>query len=96
MGVDVELVMPDYGGVELADETSLAITAPEWVGPATIRVGTHPVAGRLHLVSVAGMARSHPYLQPSGLGWPDNHERFFRSPPSWRPTCATIRRTCCT
>ncbi len=78
LGVDVELVMPDYGGVELAGEVTQPIVAPDWVGPATMRVGNHPVAGRLHLVSVPGMARSHPYLQPSGLGWPDNHERFFR------------------
>ncbi len=77
-GVDVELVMPDYGGIGLVDETSSTIAVPAWVGAATLRVGTHPTVGRLHLISVPGMARAHPYLQPNGFGWPDNHERFFR------------------
>jgi starch synthase len=77
-GVDVELVMPDYGGIQLLDETSSTIAVPDWVGAATLRIGTHPAVGRLHLISVPGMARPHPYLQPSGHGWADNNERFFR------------------
>ena len=77
-GVDVELVMPDYDGVELSDETVVALDVPDWVGFASVRIGTHPVAGRLHLVSVPGIARPHPYLQANGEGWPDNSERFFR------------------
>ena len=78
LGVDVEVVMPDYGGIALVDETSSSIAVPGWVGAATLRIGRHPSIGRLHLVSVPGMARAHPYLQPNGHGWPDNHERFFR------------------
>jgi starch synthase len=77
-GVDVELVLPDYGNIALEQETSSTIAAPEWVGQATLRVGTHADVGRLHLISVPGIARSHPYLQPSGHGWADNTERFFR------------------
>jgi starch synthase len=77
-GVDLEFVMPDYGGVELNDESSIDLDVPSWVGPARIRVGLHPVVGRLHLVSVPGMARPHPYLQANGEGWIDNSERFFR------------------
>jgi starch synthase len=77
-GVDVELTVPDYGDVELSDETTVELTAPAWASPARIRVGVHPTAGRLHLVDVPGMARSHPYLKPDGEGWPDNAERFFR------------------
>ncbi len=77
-GVDVELVMPDYGDVILHGEERIELAVPEWVGAATVRVGTHPAVGRLHLVDVPGMARPHPYLQPSGEGWPDNAERFFR------------------
>ena len=34
-----------------------------------------PVA--LHLVSVPGIERSHPYLRPDGAGWPDNTARFL-------------------
>ena len=70
--------MPDYGGIQLLDETSSTIVVPDWVGAATLRIGTHPAVGRLHLISVPGMARPHPYLQPSGHGWADNNERFFR------------------
>jgi starch synthase len=77
-GVDVELVVPDYGDVELSGETTIELDVPAWAHPARIRVGDHPIAGRLHLVDVPGMARSHPYLKPDGDGWPDNAERFFR------------------
>ncbi len=77
-GVDVEFVMPDYGGVELAGESTIDLDVPSWVGPARVRIGLHPVVGRLHLVSVPGMARPHPYLQANGEGWHDNSDRFFR------------------
>ncbi len=77
-GVDVELTVADYGDVELSDETIIELDVPVWARPARIRVGQHPVAGRLHLVDVPGMARSHPYLRANGEGWPDNAERFFR------------------
>ena len=77
-GVDVDVLMPDYGGVDLLDEEVDELVVPDWVGPARIRSGVHPVVGRLRLVDVAGMARSHPYLRPDGEGWPDNAERFFR------------------
>ncbi|MGB0113953.1 MAG: glycogen/starch synthase [Ilumatobacteraceae bacterium] len=78
LGVDVELVMPDYGDVVLDGESTIQLDVPEWVGAASIRVGQHPVAGRLHLVSVPGMARPHPYLQANGEGWLDNSDRFLR------------------
>jgi starch synthase len=77
-GVDVDVVMPDYGAIELADESVVDLDVPHWVGPARLRVGDHADVGRLHLVDVPGMARSHPYLQPDGQGWPDNADRFFR------------------
>ena len=77
-GVHVDLVMPDYGDIDLVDEITVELHVPEWVGAATVRIGVHPVVGHLHLVSVPGMARPHPYLQADGSGWPDNSERFFR------------------
>jgi starch synthase len=77
-GVDLELVIPDYGGVALSGERVTPLDVPAWVGEASVRSGTHPAVGRLHLVSVPGMARPHPYLQPDGEGWPDNSARFFR------------------
>jgi starch synthase len=78
LGIDVDLVMPDYGDVELLDETSIQLDVPDWVGPATVRSGHHRVVGNLHLVSVPAMARPHPYLQANGEGWHDNSLRFFR------------------
>jgi starch synthase len=78
LGVEVDLVMPDYGDIPLVDETTMRLDVPGWVGAARVRAGRHPVAGRLHLVAVPGMARSHPYLQANGQGWPDNDRRFFR------------------
>ena len=50
---------------------------PGWAAPAAVRVGTHAAAGRLHLVTVPGIERSHPYLRPDGIGWPDNDARFL-------------------
>lgn len=77
-GVDVDLVMPDYGGIALIDETVVSLDVPEWVGAASARSGRHPEVGELTVISVPGMARSHPYLQPDGQGWSDNSVRFFR------------------
>lgn len=76
-GVEVDIVLPDYGAAELADERIEPLAVPEWAGPVSIRSGVHPVAGRLHLVSSPSLKRSHPYLQPDGSGWPDNTERFM-------------------
>ena len=77
-GVDVDLVMPDYGGIALDDETTVELDVPDWVGAATVRRGRHRVVGELTLIGVPGIARPHPYLRPDGSGWPDNDERFFR------------------
>jgi starch synthase len=77
-GVQVDVVMPDYGDIALIDETQIELAVPDWVGPCVVRRGHHPVAGALSMIGVTGMARSHPYLQADGSGWPDNSERFFR------------------
>lgn len=76
-GVTVDLVLPDYGDVELADQSESSIDVPWWVGEARLRHGTHPVAGAVTLVDVPGMARPHPYVDADGSGWPDNDHRFM-------------------
>jgi starch synthase len=76
-GVEVDVVLPDYGGIELADEHTRPISVPVWARPATVRSGEHVDVGRLQLVRTKGIERSHPYLRPDGGGWPDNAERFI-------------------
>ena len=75
--IDVHLVLPDYGDVELTGQTESTIDVPWWVGEAQLRHGRHPVAGAVTLVSVPGMARPHPYVDGDGSGWPDNDHRFM-------------------
>ncbi len=38
-GVDLDLVMPDYGGITLVDETTFDLDVPDWVGAAVVRRG---------------------------------------------------------
>ena len=76
-GVDVDVVMPDYGGIELSDASTHELAVPPWAGPARVRSGVHGDVGALSVVEAPGLARSHPYLQPDGHGWPDNDRRFL-------------------
>ena len=76
-GVDVDVVMPDYGGIELADTVTQELSVPPWAGPARVRTGKHADVGQLSIVEAPGLARAHPYLQPDGHGWPDNDRRFL-------------------
>jgi starch synthase len=78
-GVDVDVVIPDYAPLRvcLDGEVRRRLRVPSWASPASVRVGAHATAGRLHLVSVPGIDRSHPYLRPDGSGWPDNDARFL-------------------
>ena len=76
-GVEVEVVLPDYGDVSLQRQSELELDSPWWAGPTRIRSGHHPTAGNLWLVDVTGMARPHPYIDEHGQGWPDNDHRFM-------------------
>lgn len=79
LDVDVNVVIPDYGGVELGDEHPFDLEVPEWVGHARARHGVADGFGRVTLIDVPGVAKPHPYLDPAtGEGWPDNDERFYR------------------
>jgi starch synthase len=75
--VELTVVLPDYGDAILEGEEISPLPVPEWVGEASVRVGEAPELGEVHLVSVPGLARPHPYVDASGEGWADNHHRFF-------------------
>ena len=75
-GVDVDIVLPDYGDLALVPADQQQLDVPDWAGPATVRQGT--LGGvEVSLVAVPGMARPHPYLDADGRGWPDNEPRFL-------------------
>jgi starch synthase len=76
-GVDVQVVMPDYSATPLEDEKWVELAVPEWAGPASARSGGLEGVGPITLIDAHGVARSHPYVQPDGHGWPDNDRRFM-------------------
>jgi starch synthase len=76
-GVDVQVVLPDYFSTPLQQATVVKLDVPEWAGPATARTGVAPGVGEVTLIDAYGIARSHPYLQPDGIGWSDNDRRFM-------------------
>lgn len=75
--VAVEVILPDYSGIELLDEDTVEIDVVGFPDGARVRRGTHRHAGPVTLVDVAHIGRSHPYVQPSGEGWLDNDRRFI-------------------
>ena len=76
-GVEVDVVLPDYGAIVLTEQERFELPCADWVGPVSVRRGRHPQAGIVHLVAASGLAKPHPYLQPDGQGWPDNDARFL-------------------
>lgn len=76
LGVDILTALPDYAEYELSEETTVPLDVPEWAGPAWARIGVHPDAGNIALITVPGIARPNPYVDSDGIGWPDNEERF--------------------
>lgn len=85
MGLDVEVVMPDYGLIELHDviestqDHTTRHRGAEWVRSMTVRRGWSSDAGPLTLISFDGSQRSHPYVDPTtGEGWPDNGDYFLQ------------------
>ena len=77
VGVDVEVVIPDYFDTPLTDETSVILDVPDWAGPAVARSGMSEQVGPVTLISVPGIQRPNPYVDGDGNGWSDNPDRFF-------------------
>lgn len=77
-GLDLDLVLPDYGWLAVAGGVPEPLDVADWAGPATVRRVVVPGLGRVSLVSVPGIERPHPYVDPAtGAAWPDNDRRFF-------------------
>lgn len=76
-GVDVTVVVPDYGTFDADFGPAEPLDMPDWVGITTLRRGT--CAGDVPLIAVRppGMDRPHPYTDTNGQGWPDNDFRFM-------------------
>ncbi|MEZ5379456.1 MAG: glycogen/starch synthase [Acidimicrobiales bacterium] len=77
-GIELTIVLPDYGDIELDGADTWALDGPEWAGELTARRGSVGAFGDIILVGRPGMARPHPYVDPvTGQGWPDNDYRFY-------------------
>ena len=77
-GVEVDVLVPDYGGIALGDEHVDELDLDAWAGRARVRHGYVDGFGAVSLVDATGLARPHPYLEPgTGTGWADNDRRFF-------------------
>jgi starch synthase len=75
-GVEIDLVLPDYGGLPFEPGAEHDLDVPDWASPARIRQG---ILGDVEvgLVSVPEIARANPYLDAKGRAWDDNDLRFF-------------------
>ena len=76
-GTDLDVVLPDYGGIELVGEETVDLAVPDWAAPASARRGMYAGSDAVWLISVPNMARSHPYVDAGGEPWPDNEARFM-------------------
>ncbi len=77
LGVEMHVVLPDYGRHPMDHEVGERLGVPPWVGEAFVRHGR--VRGvNVTMVDVGGIERPHPYVDPdTGEGWEDNDHRFF-------------------
>ncbi len=76
--IDVTVLLPDYGGSALVGETRQPLEMPSWAGPMWLRSGTHPHLGAVTLVGSDDLVRPHPYVDSTGIAWPDNDRRFMQ------------------
>lgn len=76
-GHEVIVVVPDYEGLELQNQTSTKLLLPEWARPGTARTGLIAEIGEITLVDVPWIEKPHPYTDEEGVAFPDNDLRFF-------------------
>ncbi len=75
-GVDVTVVLPDYGSYDAGLGEPEPLNMPPWVGITTFRRGRLSDGTELLAVHTPAMRRVHPYTDADGNGWHDNDFRF--------------------
>jgi starch synthase len=76
-GVDITVVIPDYGTFDAELGPPRPLQMPGWVGITTYRRGTFGRRVPLIALRTPEIERSHPYTDDHGRGWPDNDFRFM-------------------
>jgi starch synthase len=76
-GVDITVVLPDYGFLDIDLSRPQPLDMPAWVGITTFRRGTLDGGVPLVAVRTPAIDRPHPYTDPDGRGWSDNDFRFM-------------------
>ena len=59
-GTSVTVVVPDYSGCPLVDETVVELDVPDWAAPARARFGLAEGFGPVTLVRTSEIERCHP------------------------------------
>ncbi len=75
--IDVSVVLPDYGGVELTNEVVSELPMPAWASPGSVRSGEVEGVGAIHLIDVPWIEKAHPYNDANGVAFEDNDLRFL-------------------
>ena len=84
LGVDVEVVLPDYFATPLADETTVELDVPEWAGPAIARRGVADGRRRRSRWSARGASNARiPTSSPTASASPTTTAGSSGSAPGW-------------
>ncbi|MBA2337492.1 MAG: glycogen/starch synthase [Acidimicrobiia bacterium] len=76
-GIEVTVVVPDYGTFDAGLGAAQPLDMPGWVGITTVREGIFGDGVPLLAVRTPAIERPHPYNDEAGQGWHDNDFRFM-------------------
>jgi len=76
-GVEVTVVIPDYGLFDADLGEPQPLVMPPWVGTTSYRSGSFDGGVPLIAIRTPEIVRPHPYDDPAGEGWGDNDFRFM-------------------
>lgn len=75
-GIEVEVILPDYGFAPFVEHSRHHVHVPDWAGPAEVRRGSLDGMS-VSLISAPRISRPDPYVDSEGVAWADNDMRFF-------------------